>query len=158
MDLVADVRDKILTAIADEPPPNLADGGTIRDGFHPGAGRTAGYQPQQPPVYRRNRNTRTAETGIQSLKVRFNNVFGYYIEVSKANQALVPASYERKQTLANAERYTTPELKELEAKVLSAEDKILTLEREIFSEVRSFAAHEAQRIKRCCRHQSPSWM
>jgi DNA mismatch repair protein MutS len=88
-----------------------------------------------------------AQTGIQSLKVRFNNVFGYYIEVSKANQSLVPASYERKQTLANAERYTTPELKELESKVLSAEDKIITLEREVFSQVRSFAASQAQRIR-----------
>src|SRR6185312_4057693 len=88
-----------------------------------------------------------SQTGIQSLKVRFNNVFGYYIEISKGNLALAPATYERKQTLANAERFTTPELKDLESKVLAAEEKILTLEREVFQEVRSFVASQAARIK-----------
>jgi DNA mismatch repair protein MutS len=81
------------------------------------------------------------------LKVRFNNVFGYYLEISKANLAFAPADYERKQTLVNAERFTTPELKELEAKVLSAEEKILELEREIFTEVRTFSASHAARIR-----------
>ena len=85
-------------------------------------------------------------TGIASLKVRFNNVFGYYIEISKANQHLAPADYERKQTLVNAERFTTPELKEYERKVLDAEDKILTLEKELFAAVRKRAAAHAQRI------------
>src|SRR5947199_5152238 len=85
--------------------------------------------------------------GINFLKVRFNNVFGYYIEVSKANQHLAPADYERKQTLVNAERFTTPELKDYERKVLDAEEKILALERDLFAEVRKFAAEHAQRIK-----------
>jgi DNA mismatch repair protein MutS len=84
---------------------------------------------------------------VQSLKVRFNNVFGYYIEVSKANQHLVPDDYERKQTLVNAERFTTPELKELERKILAAEEKILELEREVFAEVRLFTASQAARIR-----------
>ncbi|HEX8985936.1 MAG TPA: DNA mismatch repair protein MutS, partial [Bryobacteraceae bacterium] len=84
---------------------------------------------------------------IASLKVRFNNVFGYYIEISKANQHLAPDDYERKQTLVNAERYTTPELKELERKVLQAEERILELEREIFGAVRGFAASHAARIR-----------
>ena len=88
-----------------------------------------------------------ARTGIQSLKVRFNNVFGYYIEISKANLHLAPADYERKQTLVNAERFTTPELKELESKVLDAEEKMLALEREIFQELRLFAAEHAARIR-----------
>ena len=88
-----------------------------------------------------------ARTGIQSLKVRFNNVFGYYIEISKANLQHAPADYERKQTLVNAERFTTPELKELESKVLDAEEKMLTLEREIFQELRLFAAEHAARIR-----------
>ena len=79
--------------------------------------------------------------------MRFNNVFGYYIEVSKVNLHLVPDSYERKQTLANAERFTTPELKELEAKVLSAEERILELERSLFQELRAYTAGQATRIK-----------
>jgi len=81
------------------------------------------------------------------LKVRFNNVFGYYIEITRANQHLAPADYERKQTLANAERFTTPELKDYERKVLDAEDKILTLEKELFAAVRKEAAGHAQRIR-----------
>ena len=81
------------------------------------------------------------------MKVRFNNVFGYYIEISKANLQHAPADYERKQTLVNAERFTTPELKELESKVLDAEEKMLTLEREIFQELRLFAAEHAGRIR-----------
>jgi len=147
MDPVADVRDNILASISDEPPVNLADGGTIRDGFSAELDELRDISRNSRQYIAAIETRERAQTGIQSLKVRFNNVFGYYIEVSKANQALVPASYERKQTLANAERYTTPELKELESKVLSAEDKILTLEREVFSQVRSFAAAQAQRIR-----------
>ena len=146
-DLVADVREKILTAIADEPPPNLADGGTIRDGFDSELDQLRDISRNSKQYIAAIEIRERGATGIQSLKVRFNNVFGYYIEISKANLALVPASYERKQTLANAERYTTPELKELEGKVLSAEEKILTLEREIFQQVRAFAAEQGQRIK-----------
>jgi len=146
-DLVADVREKILTAIADEPPPNLADGGTIRDGFDSELDQLRDISRNSKQYIAAIEIRERGATGIQSLKVRFNNVFGYYIEISKANLALVPASYERKQTLANAERYTTPELKELEGKVLSAEEKILTLEREIFQRVRAFAAEQGQRIK-----------
>ena len=86
-------------------------------------------------------------TGIGSLKVRFNNVFGYYIEITRSNLRLAPADYERKQTLANAERFTTPELKEYEHKVLDAEDRILTLEKDLFADVRRRVAVEAQRIR-----------
>lgn len=146
-DAIADVRDKILTALAEEPPPTLADLGTIRDGFHAELDELRDISRNSRQYIAAIETRERAQTGIQSLKVRFNNVFGYYIEVSKVNQALVPASYERKQTLANAERYTTPELKELESKVLSAEEKMLTLEREIFSEVRGFAASAAHRIR-----------
>ena len=79
--------------------------------------------------------------------MRFNNVFGYYIEITRANMHLAPADYERKQTLANAERFTTPELKDYERKVLDAEEKILTLEKELFADVRQRAAAQAQRIR-----------
>ena len=86
-------------------------------------------------------------TGIASLKVRFNNIFGYYIEISKANLHLAPPGYERKQTLVNAERFTTPELKDLEGKILEAEEKILAIEREIFEQLRCLAAAHAARVK-----------
>src|SRR5262249_49247945 len=86
-------------------------------------------------------------TGIGSLKVKFNSIFGYYLEVSKPNLHLVPADYERKQTLVNAERFTTPELKEYEAKILDAQEKIVEIERRLFSELRSSIASEAKRIR-----------
>jgi DNA mismatch repair protein MutS len=147
LDEIAHVRDRILAAIADEPPVNLADGGVIR----------AGYNAELDELRMLSRDSRSViaavelrereRTGIGSLKVRFNNVFGFYIEISKANQHLAPPDYERKQTLVNAERFTTPELKELEAKVLDAEDRMLSLERELFAEVRLAAAAEAGRIR-----------
>ncbi len=138
---------RYLAAIADEPPVNLADGGTIRDGFHTPLDELRDISRNSRQYIAAIESRERASTGIQSLKIRFNNVFGYYIEISKTNLPLVPAAYERKQTLANAERFTTPELKELEAKVLSAEEKILSLEREIFHDIRSSAAGQASRIK-----------
>jgi len=86
-------------------------------------------------------------TGIGSLKVKFNSIFGYYLEVSKPNLHLVPADYERKQTLVNAERFTTPELKEYEAKILDAQEKIVEIERRIFTELRGTIAGQAKRIR-----------
>ncbi|MGD0364770.1 MAG: DNA mismatch repair protein MutS [Bryobacteraceae bacterium] len=147
LDDVAEARDRILQAIADEPPINLADGGTIRAGFHADLDELRGLSRNGRQVIAQIEARERARTGIQSLKVRFNNVFGYYIEISKANRHLAPADYERKQTLVNAERFTTPELKDYERKVLDAEDKILTLEKELFAEVRKFAAAHAQRIR-----------
>ena len=150
LDEVPEVRDRILTAIAEEPPANLADGGTIRAGFHAELDELRDISRNSRQYIAQIETRERGRTGIQSLKVRFNNVFGYYIEISKANLHLAPADYERKQTLVNAERFTTPELKELESKVLDAEDKMLTLEREIFqraSRVRGRArgAHPADR-------------
>jgi DNA mismatch repair protein MutS len=147
LDEVAEARDRILESIADEPPINLADGGAIRAGFHAGLDELRDLSRNGRQVIAQIEARERARTGIQSLKVRFNNVFGYYIEISKANQHLAPADYERKQTLVNAERFTTPELKDYERKVLDAEDKILTLEKELFAEVRKFAAVHAQRIR-----------
>ena len=86
-------------------------------------------------------------TGIGSLKVKFNSIFGYYIEICKANLHLAPADYERKQTLVNAERFTTPELKEYESKILDAQEKIVEIERRLFAELRSAMAAEAKRIR-----------
>ncbi len=146
-DPVENVREQILTAISEDAPINIADGGTIRSGFHPELDEWRDIrQNSQRYIAAIEARERTA-TGINSLKIRFNNVFGYYLEISKANLGSVPASYERKQTLANAERFTTPELKELERKVLEAEDRILSIERAIFQDLRTFAAGEAVRIK-----------
>jgi DNA mismatch repair protein MutS len=147
LDELSDVSSLILGAIADEPPLNLVDGGTIRAGYHAELDDLRDLS-QNGKQYIAQIETRERQrTGIASLKVRFNNVFGYYIEITRANQHLAPADYERKQTLANAERFTTPELKDYERKVLDAEDKILTLERELFAEVRKRAAGHAQRIR-----------
>ncbi len=147
IDTVSEVTDKINTAIAAEPPVLLADGGAIRDGFDSRLDELRDVSRNSRQYIAAIEARERSRTGIQSLKIRFNNVFGFYIEISKANLALVPEAYERKQTLANAERFTTPELKELESKVLDAEDNILALEREIFEWVRSFAAAHAARIK-----------
>jgi DNA mismatch repair protein MutS len=147
LDELPDVANLILEAIADEPPLNLTDGGTIRAGYHPELDELRDLSLNGRQYIAQIEARERLRTGIQSLKVRFNNVFGYYIEITKANQHLAPADYERKQTLANAERFTTPELKEYERKVLDAEDKILTLEKELFTGVRQRAAAEAQRIR-----------
>jgi DNA mismatch repair protein MutS len=147
LDQLSDVATLILEAIADEPPLNLVDGGTIRAGYHPELDELRDLS-QNGKQYIAQIETRERQrTGIASLKVRFNNVFGYYIEITRANQHLAPADYERRQTLANAERFTTPELKDYERKVLDAEDKILTLEKELFAAVRKSAAGHAQRIR-----------
>ncbi len=148
LDEIPEVRDRILTAIAEEPPVNLADGGTIRTGYHAGLDELRDLSRNSRQYIAQIELRERARTGIQSLKVRFNNVFGYYLEISKPNLHLAPSDYERKQTLVNAERFTTPELKELESKILDAEDKMLTLEREIFQELRLFAAAHAVRIRK----------
>jgi DNA mismatch repair protein MutS len=147
LDEVAEVRDRVLAAIADEPPVNLADGGTVRDGFHPELDELRNISRNAKQYLAAIETRERSRTGIQSLKVRYNNVFGYYIEISKANLHLAPPDYERKQTLVNAERFTTPELKELERKILDADEKTLELEREIFAELRDFAADHAERIR-----------
>jgi DNA mismatch repair protein MutS len=147
LDELPDVANLVLEAIADEPPLNLADGGVIRPGFHPELDELRDLK-QNGQQYIAQIETRERQrTGVQSLKVRFNNVFGYYIEITRANLHLAPSDYERKQTLANAERFTTPELKDYERKVLDAEEKILALEKELFNQVRQRVAAQAQRIR-----------
>src|SRR5207245_2402124 len=89
-----------------------------------------------------------ARTGIHNLKVKFNNIFGYYLEISKSNLNLVPRDYERKQTLVGAERFTTPELKEYERKVLGAEERVVEIEHDLFCQLRSSVAQEAKRVRK----------
>jgi DNA mismatch repair protein MutS len=147
MDEVADVRDAVLGALSAEPPVSLADGGTIRDGFDPRLDELRDIGRNSRNYIAAIETREKARTGITSLKIRFNNVFGYYFEISKANLHLAPPDFERKQTLVNAERFTTPELKELESKVLDAEARILDIEKEIFARLRAAAASQAPRIR-----------
>src|SRR6266566_1584993 len=147
LDDVPEAHQRILAAIADEPPMNLADGGAIRAGYHAELDELRDLSRNGRQFIAQIETRERERTGIQSLKVRFNNVFGYYIEISKANLRLAPADYERKQTLVNAERFTTPELKDYERKVLDAQEKILTLEKELFAEARKQAADHGQRIR-----------
>jgi len=137
----------IIDAIGDSPPFAIGDSPTIRAGYDTELDELRDLSQNGRQYIAQIELRERQRTGIASLKVRFNNVFGYYIEISKANLHLTPADYERKQTLVNAERFTTPELKEYERKVLAAEEKILEIEKRIFSEVRQKAADHAQAIR-----------
>jgi DNA mismatch repair protein MutS len=147
LDPIPEVRDRVLAAIAEEPPANLSDGGTIRTGFNASLDELRDISQNSRTYLVQIEQRERTRTGIASLKVRFNNVFGYYIEISKSNLHLAPPDYQRKQTLVNAERFTTPELKELEVKILEAEERSLAIEREIFEQLRLLASSHAARIK-----------
>jgi DNA mismatch repair protein MutS len=146
-DEIPEVRDPVQAALADEPPVNLTDLGVIRDGYDPRLDELRDISKNSKTYLAQIEQRERTRTNIASLKVRFNNVFGYYIEISKANMHLAPPDYERKQTLVNAERFTTPELKELEVKILEAEEKMLAIEREIFETLRALTASHATRIR-----------
>ena len=147
LDPVPDVSGPIVAALSDVPPINISDGATVRAGYDPELDELRDLSQNGRQFVAQIEARERVRTGITSLKVRFNNVFGYYIEISKANQHLAPSDYERKQTLVNAERFTTPELKEYENKILSAEEKILEIEKRIFNQLRQQTADQAQRIR-----------
>ncbi len=148
LDTLDDTTIEIERTLVTEPPLTLADGGAIASGVDAELDdlRTVSSSGRQAiaAIEERERH----RTGIGSLKVRYNSVFGYYIEVTKANLALVPADYERKQTLVNAERFTTPELKEYERKILTAHDRCIEIEKRIFAELRRSVLANAGRIRR----------
>ena len=146
-----EVRDLISKSISDEPPINLGDGGTIRNGFNSELDELRDISRSAKQTIAAFEEHEKTRTGIGSLKVRFNNVFGYYIEISKGNVSRVPEDYERRQTLTNAERYTTPELKEWEAKVFGAEEKIIDLETRLFQDVRDLVRQETQKLQSTAR-------
>jgi DNA mismatch repair protein MutS len=131
-----DLVEVIGRAIVDEPPLALKEGGLIRDGFDPGLDELRTAMRGGKDWIAKLQQDEITRTGIQSLKVRFNSVFGYYIEVTKANLDKVPPDYMRKQTIANGERYITPDLKEMEGKILGAEERGVKLEYELFQRVR----------------------
>jgi DNA mismatch repair protein MutS len=147
IDELGALREKIDGTLVPEPPLTLSDGGVIATGVDKDLDELRDLS-RNSKQYLAQVETRERErTGIGSLKVKFNSIFGYYIEISKANLHLSPADYERKQTLVNAERFTTPELKEYESKILDAQEKIVEIERRLFAELRSAIAAGAKRIR-----------
>ena len=130
-----------------EPPLTLADGGVIQPDVDKELDELRNLSRNTKQYIAQIEERERQRTGINSLKVKFNSVFGYYIEISKSNLHHAPPDYERKQTLVNAERFTTPELKEYEAKVLDAQEKIVEIERRLFTELRTAIAAEARRIR-----------
>src|SRR5256884_793167 len=148
VDDLGDVRERIEKAIVPEPPISLSDGGVIQSGVDRELDELRDLSRNSKQYLALIEQRERQRTGIGSLKVKFNSIFGYYLEVSKPNLHLVPPDYERKQTLVNAERFTTPELKEYEAKILDAQEKIVEIERRLFAELRTAIAAEAKRIRR----------
>jgi DNA mismatch repair protein MutS len=147
LDDLADVRDLIERTLIDEPGAFARDGGFTRDGVDPDLDELKAISRSGRQVIAEMEERERARTGIGSLKVRFNRVFGYYIEISKSNLHAVPADYQRKQTIAGGERFTTPGLKEYEEKVLGADERILERELQIFESLRKAVAGEAPRIQ-----------
>lgn len=144
---VSDIISLVSRSITDDPPANTRDGGIIHSGFDKELDDLRSILRDTKAWISRMENSERQRTGIKSLKVGYTGVFGYYLEVSRANLHLVPENYQRKQTLANAERFITPELKETEAKVISAQERSIALEQEIFVRIRSGVAEHAREIQ-----------
>ena len=150
-DDLPDIRTLIEQAIVDDPPAKLSDGNVIKDNYAPELDELRSVSRNAKQIIAAMEASERTRSGINSLRIRFNGVFGYFIEVSKANAARVPVEYERRQTLANAERFTTPELRDWEKKVLGSEERIIQLETEIFIEVCRQIAVETKRIQMTAR-------
>ena len=147
LDDLTDVRDLVERTLIDEPPAFARDGGFTRDGIDPELDDLKTISRSGRQVIAEMEERERARTGIASLKVRFNRVFGYYIEITKSHLHAAPADYQRKQTIAGGERFTTPALKEYEEKVLGADERILERELEIFETLRKAIAAEAPRVQ-----------
>jgi DNA mismatch repair protein MutS len=147
LDEMEDVGGTIARGIADDPPAVANDPGVIRTGYNAELDELHAIMKQGRQIIAAMEERERKRTGIGSLKIRYNNIFGFYIEITNANAHLAPAEYERKQTLVNAERFTSPELKSHEQKVLSAEDRVREIERRLYSEIRESIAREAGRLR-----------
>jgi DNA mismatch repair protein MutS len=148
LDALDDVTARIVRTLVAEPPLTLVDGGAIGPNIDAELDELRSVSTSGRQAIAAIEDRERQRTGIASLKVRYNSVFGYYIEITKANLALAPADYERKQTLVNAERFTTPELKDYERKILTAHDRCIEIEKRIFAELRKFVLESAGRIRR----------
>lgn len=149
--LLLEVQERIARALDDHPPAGLRDGNFIRTGYNAALDELRDLASGGKTVLSGIQTELVRQTGISSLKVGFNKVFGYYIEVTNAHREKIPDFFIRKQTLVNAERYITPELKELEEKILSAEEKAAALELDLFEELRLFVAGFAGQIQETAR-------
>lgn len=150
-DEVPEVCALLVKAISDDPPAKVSEGDTIRAGFSTELDELRSISRNAKQIIATLEATERTRSGISNLRIKFNNVFGYFIEVSKGNAARVPAEYERRQTLTNAERFTTPELRDWEKKVLGAEERIIQLEVELFNDVCRQVAAETKRIQATAR-------
>lgn len=148
MDTLEDLYTLIDAAIEEEPPITVREGGIIKDGYHEEIDRLREAKSQGKNWLAELEAKEREKTGIKNLKIKYNKVFGYYLEVTNSYKDLVPDYYMRKQTLTNAERYITPELKEMEDTILGAEDRLVQLEYELFREIRDKIAAEVVRIQR----------
>ncbi|WP_233261296.1 DNA mismatch repair protein MutS [Vitiosangium sp. GDMCC 1.1324] len=142
-----ELTELLLRAVVDEPPTSLKEGGFIRPGFHAELDKLVELSTSGKDFLLKIETRERERTGINSLKIRYNKVFGYYLEVTKANLHLVPSDYIRKQTMVGAERFITPELKEYEEKVLTAEERRSALELELFEQLRTQVSKEAPRLR-----------
>jgi DNA mismatch repair protein MutS len=147
-DTLDDATVRIVRTLVAEPPLTLVDGGAIAPGIDAELDELRSVSSTGRQAIAAIEDRERQRTGIGSLKVRYNSVFGYYIEITKANLALAPSDYERKQTLVNAERFTTPELKDYERKILTAHDRCIEIEKRIFADLRKFVLESAGRIRR----------
>ncbi|PKM40465.1 MAG: DNA mismatch repair protein MutS [Firmicutes bacterium HGW-Firmicutes-9] len=147
LDEMEDVLRLLLTAITEEPPATLKDGGFIRTGYNAEVDELRSIAENSQSWLENFEQTQREITKIKSLRVSYNRVFGYYIEVTKSYLAQVPYEYERKQTLANAERFITPELKEMEQKILGAKDRLVVLENELFAGIRDVLVNCTARLQ-----------
>ena len=151
LDPLADLKELIDKAIVEEPPITVREGGIIKEGYHEEADRLRHAKTEGKDWLAQLEQSEREKTGIKNLKVKFNKVFGYYFEVTNSFKDLVPDYFIRKQTLTNAERYTTDRLKELEDIILGAEDKLVSLEYDLFCQVRDQIAGEVNRIQSTAR-------
>ena len=147
IDSLSDICADIDAAICEEPPISARDGGILKDGYHEEVDRLRKAKTDGKKWLAELETKERERTGIKNLKVKYNKVFGYYLEVTNSYKDLVPEDYQRKQTLANAERFFTPELKELEDTILGAEDKLIALEYELFRQLRNRIASQVYRIQ-----------
>ena len=151
LDALEDVHALISKAIVDEPPMIVREGGIIKEGYNEEVDKLRQAKTEGKNWLAQLEEQERERTGIKNLRIKYNKVFGYYLEVTNSYKDLVPDDYMRKQTLTNAERYITPKLKELEDMILGAEDKLFSLEYDLFADVRDQIGREVLRIQKTAR-------